>query len=220
MNSYLDINCDLGEGYGNDAAIMPYIQSCNIACGGHAGDEQSMRKTIRLAMQHDVKIGVHPSYPDRKNFGRKVMDISADDLSVSLLNQIELFRKIAEEENALIHHIKLHGALYNVVYEDHKISETIIQSLKQLSFPFKLYTPENAVLGQLASDDIEIIHEVFIDRRYQDNLQLKPRSEKGAILSGNEEAWEQYWQFMNHQRVRSETGKMDAYQCTNGLYSW
>jgi UPF0271 protein len=207
MIDNLDINCDLGEGYEHDSAIMPLIQSCNIACGGHAGDEKTIRRTIRLAKKNGVKIGAHPSYPDRENFGRKKMDISSEKLSESLLEQIDLFAEIARQENTPFHHIKLHGALYNEACQDQEMAEVILRVLEQLSVIPKLYTPQHSILGNLASDQFEVIHEVFIDRRYQDNLQLKPRNEKGALILGKEDAWKQYYAFMVGQKVRTETGK-------------
>ena len=94
---WIDLNSDVGEGIGNEAQLMPFLSSCNIACGGHAGDERTMGTTIRIARQCNVKLGAHPGYPDKENFGRKVMDISTNDLIASILAQLALFLKILKE---------------------------------------------------------------------------------------------------------------------------
>ena len=109
----LDINCDMGEGIGNEHQLMPYVQSCNIACGGHAGSELLMKEIVTLAMKYKVKIGAHPSYPDIVNFGRRSMKINASDLSRTILNQIESLHRIVVNCGGRMNHIKAHGALYN-----------------------------------------------------------------------------------------------------------
>ena len=127
----IDINCDLGEGIGNDAEIMPYINSCNIACGGHFGDLQTIKETILLAQKYAVKVGAHPSFPDKENFGRKLMTLSDNDLMDSISQQIKLFHQACNETGARMHHVKLHGALYNLAAKDSHIAELVIQAFKQ-----------------------------------------------------------------------------------------
>ena len=146
----IDINADVGEGIGNDADIMPYLSSCNIACGGHAGDKQSMQETVQLALQNGLKIGAHPSFPDPKNFGRFNMEISCADLYTSLKIQIRRFLTILREKHATLHHIKPHGALYNLAAKDEKTASVIIEVVKSIAMPVKLYAPFNSVIGQLA----------------------------------------------------------------------
>ena len=111
----LKLNADLGEGAGNDHIIMPFLSLCNIACGAHAGSKEIIHNTIQLAKKHDVKIGAHPSYPDKENFGRLRMDISQIDLFDSLMNQLQTFRTVAEQLKIKVYHIKAHGALYHAV---------------------------------------------------------------------------------------------------------
>ena len=113
MKTSIDINCDLGEGMGTDAEIMPYISSCNIACGGHAGDKNTMREVSALALSHAVKIGAHPSFPDKENFGRKELEITDKLLAESLISQVQGLKEIVEYAGGKLHHIKPHGALYN-----------------------------------------------------------------------------------------------------------
>ena len=131
----IDLNADLGEHPSSeiDEEIMPYISSCNIACGGHIGDEESVRRTITLARKFNVSIGAHPSYPDKENFGRKVMLISPEDLKQEIFKQIELVSRICKEENVALHHIKPHGALYNQAAKNEKIAakESLLPLLKK-----------------------------------------------------------------------------------------
>ncbi|MEX2350146.1 MAG: LamB/YcsF family protein, partial [Flavobacteriaceae bacterium] len=112
MQKAIDINADLGEGCGFDNRIMPLISSCNIACGGHFGDEDSITEALQLAKKHKVKVGAHPSYPDRENFGRKILKISKEKLKDSLLTQLRLIQSICDKNEIELNHVILHGALY------------------------------------------------------------------------------------------------------------
>src|SRR5678809_282473 len=109
----IDINCDLGEGIGNDELIMPYISSANIACGYHAGNEETMKQTIELCIKHSVAIGAHPSFDDRENFGRMEIDLPFSEVYDLVAKQIYLLDKIAKQFGTSLHHVKPHGALYN-----------------------------------------------------------------------------------------------------------
>ena len=129
---FIDINCDLGEGAGNDAQLMPLISSCNIACGGHYGDTDSIREAVRLALKYNVRIGAHPSYPDTENFGRKVMNCSPEELKQSIQEQLRLIQTVCEEEGAIISHVKLHGALYNKTSEDEELAKTVLEAIEPL----------------------------------------------------------------------------------------
>ena len=127
---YIDINCDIGEGIGNDALIMPYIRSANIACGFHAGDESSMNDTIRLAMKYGVKIGAHVSYLDKSNFGRTEMHLSPVEVYDLVSTQLTLLKNIANKNSAPLVHVKPHGALYNMSARDPQIAKTIANAVK------------------------------------------------------------------------------------------
>jgi UPF0271 protein len=179
----VDINADVGEGLGNEALLMPYLSSCNIACGGHAGDAKTMTEVVRLAKDHKVKIGAHPSFPDVLNFGRAVMDISAADLYSSLKSQIRSLRQILHNENAQLHHIKPHGALYNLAAKDEKTARIIIEVVKSIAMPIQLYVPYNSVISKLAEQEkISVTFEAFADRNYEENLSLVSRKKEDAIL--------------------------------------
>ena len=114
----IDLNCDMGEGAGNDKLLMPFITSANIACGYHAGDINTIQSTIDLALQHNVKIGAHPSFPDRENFGRTNMYFTPIEIYDILIRQIELLANAAVRNKTVLHHVKPHGALYNMASVD------------------------------------------------------------------------------------------------------
>jgi len=178
----IDINADIGEGSVNDKSLFPLISSCNIACGGHIGDNESINSSIKLAINNDVKIGAHPSFPDKLNFGRKLIKISSRDLEKSLTSQINLVIKIARNYNKRIHHIKPHGALYNLAFSDFKTCEIIINCIKKLPYKVSLFSQYKSLLSSLAKENgVKIYNEVFIDREYNDDLSLVSRENKNAI---------------------------------------
>lgn len=177
----IDINCDLGEGFGNEAEIMPYIHSCNIACGGHAGDKITVRKTVALAKNKRVKIGAHPSYPDKKNFGRLSIEISKKALQESLAEQLQLFRNAITELDTEWHHIKPHGALYNDVACNKQLASWCLEVFQE--YGVKIYVPYNSEIAKKAEEmGIPIVYEGFADRNYNDDLSLVSRKQPNAVL--------------------------------------
>ena len=196
MTKAIDLNCDLGEwrsseGSTTDARIMPFISSCNIACGGHIGDEYTMKKTVELALQHEVKIGAHPSYPDTVNFGRFEMHILPSRLFESISNQIFRLQSIAHEMGTELHHIKPHGALYNVAARDETTAEVIVNTVGYLFPGIPVFAPFSSKLAEIAPEfNIRIIAEVFADRAYEDDLSLLSRSLEGAVLHQTDEVLE------------------------------
>ena len=139
MNRFIvDINADVGEGLSNESELMPLISSCNIACGGHAGDDETMKSVIELAKTHGVKIGAHPSFPDKDNFGRAPMKISYTALFKSLEEQVCQLIKHLDDAHESLHHIKPHGALYNLATKDKNVATVIIELLKSFVFPVYL----------------------------------------------------------------------------------
>ncbi|MEQ6120342.1 5-oxoprolinase subunit PxpA [Reichenbachiella sp. MALMAid0571] len=204
----IDINCDMGEGMGNEEAIMPYINSCNIACGGHAGDTAIMKSTVDLTLKYDVKIGAHPSYPDKKNFGRHAMKISSEDLTTTIENQIKALKIIAESSGSKLHHIKPHGALYNEAAKDKSTAEAVLNAINSFDDNLFLYAPYKSIIANLALDrGIKVIFEAFADRAYNDNLQLVNRSIAGSVLENKEDIYEQVCSIITQQRIESITGK-------------
>ncbi|WP_200977239.1 5-oxoprolinase subunit PxpA [Echinicola sp. 20G] len=204
----IDINSDLGEGMGSDAAIMPYITSCNIACGGHAGDDQTMQKTIELAIKNKLKIGAHPSYPDRENFGRLLMDMPLEKLKDSILAQIETLEKWVNLKGAQLHHIKPHGALYNEAAINPNIAKMFVQILTQRYPQTILYAQDGSIIAALAKDQgIKVEYEVFADRNYNDDLTLVNRKEPKAVLHRPEEVLPHLSSMIEEGTVKTLSGK-------------
>jgi UPF0271 protein len=187
LNKIIDINCDVGEGFENEADLMPYISSCSIACGAHAGDEETITKTINLALQYNVKIGAHPSFPDRANFGRKVLDIPINDLKQSLKAQIKLIKSSVEGLGGKLNHVKAHGALYNFSANDRETAEALIEVVKNTTNEVFLYVPYGSLIETLAKQNgLNTKVEAFADRNYNTNLTLVSRSEQNAVITDPE----------------------------------
>lgn len=203
----VDINVDVGEGVGNESQLIPYVSSCNIACGGHAGNSKTMRKVVKLVHQHHVKIGAHPSFPDIENFGRKAIHMPCVVLFASLKVQINDLMTIIKQEKALLHHVKPHGALYNMAVTNPKIATTIIEVMKSIARPIKLYVPYNSVIETLAlENNIPITYEVFADRNYNSDLTLVSRSKKDALIHDSDAMFEHVYRMISKQKVKTVSG--------------
>jgi UPF0271 protein len=203
----IDINADVGEGIGNEADLLPLISSCNIACGGHAGDTNTMREVIKLAKKNRVKIGAHPSFPDKKNFGREIMNMSCAALFATIKDQIKVIKSIAREEQVLLHHVKPHGALYNLAIHDKTTAEVIIEVMKRFHQPLKLYVPFGSVIAKLAiQENIPITYEAFADRNYNEDLSLVSRKKPDALITNSEDMFEHVYNMIVHQKVKTISG--------------
>lgn len=205
--STIDINADLGEGAGNDADIMPLVSSCNIAIGGHFGDADTMREAVMLAQKNGVRVGAHPSFPDRENFGRKMCIMSPGDLEDSLLEQLTAFNEICSELGVDIHHIKPHGALYNQGAEDADCVGAMLKAFRSLPEKPVIYLRPNTKLHAAVQKEFPVWTEAFIDRRYAAANTLQSRSESGALITSPEKAWAQTIEIFAHQRVSDITGQ-------------
>ena len=195
----LNINCDLGEGLNNEHIIMPLIDSCNIACGGHAGDNGSMIECIEISIKNNVKIGAHPSYPDKINFGRKKIDISSSELSYSIISQIESLETIADSYGLELNHIKAHGALYNQMIIDTELSNFYLDTIKDFKNKCSLYIPYKSEIEKIAlKKGFSIIYEAFGDRNYNDDLSLVSRNNENALITDPESV-------VNHIKTIKET---------------
>ena len=198
----IDINCDLGEGLDNEHIIMPLISSCNISCGAHAGSIEIMDKVIQLAVKHKVKIGAHPSFPDRKNFGRKVLDISNSDLQKSLEDQLSIFKDRALLQNATIHHVKPHGALYNLIAVNREKALVVITAIQHVFEAVKLYVPYQSRIEEIAIESgLEIVYEAFADRMYNEDLSLVSRTFSNALIEDKLEVLKQVQKISDKQSV-------------------
>ncbi|WP_010181850.1 LamB/YcsF family protein [Aquimarina agarilytica] len=203
------INADLGEGMENDVQLIPYLSYANIACGGHAGSETVIEQTILLANQHKVRVGAHPSYPDIENFGRKSMAISQSALELSLLNQIKLFEEIAIQLKVSMHHIKLHGALYNDVFRSAKKTQWFLNWSATHFKNSTLFIPCGAKQF-MPKNYPNIIYEAFADRNYNADLSLVSRNEINAILQTPEVVVKHVQQMLLEHTVTSVEGKKVA----------
>ncbi|MFN0213294.1 MAG: 5-oxoprolinase subunit PxpA [Saprospiraceae bacterium] len=205
MHYSVDLNCDMGEGMSNDALLMPLISSANIACGYHAGDEQTMQQTIELALQHRVKIGAHPSFPDRENFGRTNLNFPAPSVTEMVKKQIELLAGIAQNNNARLHHVKPHGALYNMASRDKELSEAICTAILETDPSLVVYAQSGSMLIAVAESlGLKTCSEVFADRAYQPDGFLIPRTAPNALIHKEEEAIAQVLQMVIQQTVTAE----------------
>jgi len=186
----INLNADLGEGYGpwrmgDDAAMLDIVASANIACGGHAGDPDTMRGTVRLAKQRDVSIGAHPSYPDLQGFGRRAMALSVVELENQIAAQVGALAAIAALEAARVTHVKPHGALNNLACVDRGVSDTICRAIRAVAPGLILLAPAASQLvaaGRAAG--LAVVEEIFADRAYQADGQLVPRARAGAMIHG------------------------------------
>ena len=209
----IDLNCDMGESYGAwkmgaDAEVMPYISSANIACGFHAGDPATIRKTVRLAVDHGVAIGAHPSLPDLPGFGRRVMQIAPQEMYDLVLYQAGAVEAFARAAGARLHHIKCHGALYNMAANDEALSEACARAVKDLGGNVILYALSGSRMMECAAKlDVRAIGEAFADRGYQDDGTLAPRDVPGGMIDDEEESVAQALAMVKEGYVTSLSGK-------------
>ncbi|MCR9226578.1 MAG: 5-oxoprolinase subunit PxpA [Flavobacteriaceae bacterium] len=179
----IDINCDVGEGIGNETDIFPFISSCNIACGGHAGDKKTMLKVASLAKKSNIKVGSHPSYPDKANFGREVMDISNKDLIQNIKQQLMDFDEVLKQVGIPLHHIKAHGALYNQTAKDEHLAKVYLEAIADYKEKAVLYLPFGSEISRMAKGQgFKIWFEAFADRNYNSDRSLVSRKQENALI--------------------------------------
>lgn len=204
----IDFNCDLGENCGDDAAIIPLITSASIACGGHAGDEASMRTTLRLCRDHGVAAGAHPSYADRGNFGRVEVPLPPSEIEAIVGSQIAVLAAIADTEGMRLAHVKPHGALYNAAARDRAIADAIAAAVRRFDPQLILFGLSGSQLTAAgAAAGLRVAHEVFAERRYEADGTLTPRSRDDAVIHDLEEAIAQVRGFVREQAVTARTGE-------------
>lgn len=209
----VDLNCDMGESFGiysfgQDEELMKYITSTNIACSFHAGDPLTMRKTVKLALKYNVAIGAHPGLPDRHGFGRRKMDISAEEIYGLVLYQMGALQAFAVAEGSRIQHVKPHGALYHMANESTDIAEAIAEAAYRVD-------PDMFVVGQSNSKLIKAgaragmrtLNEVFADRNYEKDGTLTPRSHEQAFIVQSKFSSERMIRMVKEHKVESRTGE-------------
>lgn len=188
------LNCDLGEGMPYDKELMSFIDSCSIASGGHYGDPETISRTIELALENDVLIGAHPSFPDRENFGRKNIEIDRKDLFENLRGQLVTFYDCAKSLGAEVDHIKPHGALYNLIVKDEYYGQLFIDLYRELELGASFYTPSHSFFNELvrqSEQTIIVVHEAFADRSYDQKANLISRNDTSAMIVDPQQSWEQ-----------------------------
>lgn len=190
----VDLNCDMGESFGawrmgNDAELMKYVSSVSIACGFHAGDPSTMRKTVELAIENNVNIGAHPGYPDLQGFGRRNMSLSPEEVRDIVLYQVSALKGICEAHGTRLRHVKPHGALYNQAAKDRTMSRAIAEAVARLDPSLVLFGLSGSLLiEEAAAKGLKTASEAFADRTYLPDGTLTPRTEPDAIISDAETA--------------------------------
>ena len=208
MTQTIDLNADLGEGCGGDADLMSIITSCNIACGGHAGDATSMREALTLAKLNGVSAGAHPSFPDRENFGRTPFALSGAALETTLEDQVTALKEIATDLSVELTHLKPHGALYNMAARDAGLAASIANVLVNMLPGAKLFGPPASELENAARrNGIGFIAEGFADRAYEADGQLRNRKLAGAVLHDPTEQATQALSMALDHRVTTHEGQ-------------
>ncbi len=206
---HIDINSDMGEmpeaiANGSQEALMPNITSVNIACGGHAGDQAMMETTIRQAMRFNLGIGAHPGYADRENFGRRELNLAAEEIAVSLAEQLRVFDAVAMRCGAIVRHVKAHGALYNQAVKNAEIARAIADGVKR-------WRPGIVLMGLAGSPMLDVFRdagfpvaaEAFADRRYEPDGTLRSRKFEDALIRDPGAAAEQALRIV--QEARADT---------------
>ena len=208
----VDLNCDMGESFGawtlgHDAALLPFITSANVACGFHAGDPAVMRATVRAALAHNVAIGAHPGLPDLVGFGRRNMDISAEEAFDMTVYQLGALQAVVQAEGGALHHLKPHGALYNMAATNAALAEAIAEAVYRVQPELVLYGLAGSELTKAGEKlGLRTAHEVFADRTYQANGTLTPRRQPDALITSADAAIAQVLRLVQHGVVRSQQG--------------
>lgn len=182
----IELNADIGEGY-DDAALIPYVSRVSIACGGHAGNTDSMIAALRLAQEYDVAVGAHPSYPDRAGFGRRQLGATPDQVTAWVLEQTEVLAEHAARLGMRLSHVKPHGALYNLAAVDVAVAAAVVRAVVAVDPGLQLVGLSGSLLtaaGRVAG--LAVLNEAFVDRRYDPSGRLVSRETPGAVLSDPE----------------------------------
>lgn len=198
----------MGEGIGNEALLMPYIHAANIACGYHAGDEATMEQVVDLCLQYGVHIGAHPSFPDRANFGRTTMQLSLAEIYTLVTDQLTILNAVVVKKGAELHHVKPHGALYNMAAQQTPVAHAIARAVRDFDPSLVYYGLSGSVMIDMAQEEgLQTANEVFADRTYQPDGSLTPRSQPDALITHEALMLEQVLRFIQEQRVRTITGE-------------
>ncbi len=203
----IDLNADVGEGFESDADLIPHVSSVNIACGAHAGDMETMRQTIELALRHGVAIGAHPGFADRENFGRREIALPPGEAGRLVLAQVATLQEVAAGLGARVGHVKLHGALYNMAARDEALAAEIADALRKAAADCVLVCLAGSKSVSASREmGLRVAEEAFADRLYRGDGSLTPRSEKGSVISEEAEAARQAVGIASEGRVTASDG--------------
>lgn len=204
----IDLNADLGEGAGNDEALLQLVSSANIACGWHAGDARTMRQCVRWALRHKVAIGAHPSFPDRANFGRSAMQLPPDEVIDNMLYQIGALAAIVKAEGGQLAHVKPHGMLYNQAVKEPELAAALCEAVRQFDPGLKFFgLAGSGMIAAARQAGLTPVEEVFADRGYQPDGSLVPRGQPGALIEDEDEALAQTLSLVRERQVRAIDGR-------------
>lgn len=209
----IDLNCDLGEGFGayrigNDEALIPLATSVNIACGFHAGDPSTMRKTVRLALEAGTAIGAHPGLPDRAGFGRRRMEITPQEAYDLTVYQVGALQAFVHAEGGTMQHVKPHGALYNMAAQSAPLAEAVAEAVRRVDPSLLLFGLSGSELIRAGRKlGLATVSEAFADRTYQADGTLTPRSHPHALLTDPQQAADQAVRMTIEGKVRSLDGQ-------------
>lgn len=213
MKHMVDINSDIGEGFGSytmglDDEIIKHVSSINVACGWHAGDAVIMNKTAENAKNHGVEMGAHPGYPDLEGFGRRDMDISNEEARAYTLYQLGALEAFAQANGTTLQHVKLHGAFYNTVSIDKELADAVIDTIQDYDEDLIILALSGSYFANRAEErGLRIAHEVFADRAYNDDGTLVSRKIEGAVIHDNELAIKRIEQMVFEKTITSINGK-------------
>ena len=198
----------MGEGTGNEALLMPFVHSANIACGYHAGNNETMEQVIQLCLQYNVHIGAHPSYPDRENFGRTTMQISGEEVYQLVTAQLQKINTVAKINGSKLYHVKPHGALYNTAAKNVETAKAIARAVKDFDASLIYFGLSGSVMTDEASKlGLKVFNEVFADRTYQKDGSLTPRDQPNALLIDNVAVQSQVKKIIQDNKVIAVSGE-------------
>ena len=209
----ININCDLGEksklhSNENDPALLEIVNSANVACGYHAGDEETMREVIKISKNRGVSIGAHPSFNDPDNFGRERMNLSENEIRKLIIDQYEILQKIAQENNENVTHMKPHGALNNMACEDIELSTILAKVIYEIDKDLIYLVPTGSKMEKAAKNlNMKIACEIFADRNYEDDGNLVSRKKPHALITDPEQAKKHVLSMVQNQAINCHSGK-------------
>lgn len=203
MSKYkVDLNADLGEGAGYDRELIPLLTSANIACGFHAGKPEMMREAVKVCKEYDVHVGAHPSFPDVWGFGRREMKCSEEEIISYILYQLGALDAFCKSEGVKMHHVKPHGAIYNMAWRDMEVAKAIVKGIKLFDKDLILFAQSNSFLAKAGKEiGLKVAYEVFADRAYDNDGSLTSRKKDNSVLNDEEHVLERTLKMVTEGKV-------------------